>query len=189
MDALMLWVLFSTGMCIGAAITMAYAYWQVRKMTKVKETLMETIKRKATEMDEKKESIKGRLTKASELAHAQMAIRAQLDMPSKNALHSRYKNDLGLELQQMEAQKLDLLRTVLAEGFDPMITVMHDNGSREEVPLSAYVLTATQQLNAQTGNIPPPPPNGENQAQLPGEPKKVGKFILYKGGKDDGTTH
>lgn len=179
MEILQVWIVFAFGMCVGAGLFLSYSAYQIYKIRKAKETLMSVITRKAKEMEDKKDSIKERLIAASELAQAQMAIRAQMEMPSKNALHSRYKNSLGTELQDMEEKKLGILRTILAEGFDPMITVINDAGKQDQVPLSSYVDQAATMLNDSRGTPPMPPQ----------ETKKVGKFIIHKGGKDDGTTH
>jgi hypothetical protein len=114
-----------------------------------------------------------------------MELRAQAEMPSKNAVHSKYKNGLVAEINEIEQQKLEILRTVLAEGFDPMITVLHDGGGKEEIPLSAYVLTSQQAVDSGAGKKQEAAPHpGMDQP-----PRKVGKFFIYKGGKDDGTTH
>ena len=178
---------FAAGMCFGSAMFLVYGWYTVNKMKKTKEVLMDAIRQKAKEMDQKKDSIKDRLIKASELAQAQMAVKAQIEMPSKNALHSRYKNGLVSDIQDMEHQKLDILRTVLAEGFDPIITVINDVGGREEIPLSAYVNSAAQLLNDTSGTKTTP--EGDPPVSKAPDTKKVGKFILHRGGKDDGTTH
>ena len=171
---------FILGALFGSSAVFSYGLYQIHKIKRVKENLLGQIKAKATEMEQKKDSIKDRLIKASEIAQTQMALRAQLEMPSKNALHSRYKNGLGGELQELEQKKLDLLRTVLAEGFDPTITVINEAGAKTEVPLSSYVNDAAVALNTSLGNPPSVDPN---------LPKRTSKFVLYKGGKDDGTTH
>jgi len=177
---------FLLGIVISCGFFFSYGMYQVNKMKKIKETLSAQIKAKAQEMDEKKSSIKERLVKASELANAQMAIRSQMETPSKNALHSRYKNGLVGEIQEMEAQKLDLLRTILAEGFDPMITVVNEAGAKTEMSLSAYVVEASGQLDKSHGSATPPPVPLNN----PNQSRKAGKFVVFKGGKDDsGTTH
>jgi hypothetical protein len=178
-------LIFLFGLAVGAGMFMGYGWYQMNKIKKVKDLLMNQIRQKAAEMDGKRDSIKDRLVKASELAQDQASIRAQIEMPSKNALHSRHKNGLVAELQDLEQQKLDLLKTVLAEGFDPTITVINESGARQEIPLSTYVNQATVALNDSLGtsDATPPPAPEDNQ------PKKVGKFIIYKGGKDDGTTH
>jgi hypothetical protein len=178
MDSL---IVFLMGVLFGAGCFMGYGWYHVNKIRKVKDALLNQIKAKAEEMDRQKNSIKERLTKASELAQQQMALKAQMEMPSQNALHSKYKNGLVGELQDMEQQKLDLLKTVLAEGFDPMITVVSETGVKTEIPLSTYVNEATVLLNESVGTKPAAPEVLQ--------PKKAGKFIVYQGGKDDGKSH
>ena len=177
---------FMAGTVFGCVFIMCYCYYKINKIKKVKEDLLSKIKTKATELNKKESSIKDRLVKASAIAQTQMAIRAQLEMPSKNSLDSKYKNGLVSELQDLEQHKLDLLRTVLAEGFDPLITVINESGNKTEVPLSAYVNEAAGVLNTHQGSAAPAttPQNDTDQ------PKKTSKFVLHKGGKDDnGTTH
>lgn len=179
--------MFLLGMVVGTGMFVGYGLYQVDKIKKAKATLIEELKKKVVTEDEKRTSIKERLIQASKIAQAQMELRAQAEMPSKNAVHSKYKNGLVHEINEMEQQKLDILRTVLAEGFDPMITVLHDGGTKEEIPLSAYVATAQSTADGGMGKketATPPPHPGMDQP-----PRKAGKFFVYKGGKDDGTSH
>ena len=174
--------MFLLGLLIGASLVMLYGWWQIEKMKKAKKILLDQVKARALEMDKRKNSIKDRLASATELAQTQMAIRSQLEMPSKNGLHSKYKSDLASELQNIEQRKIDILKTILAEGVNPMITVIDEGGARKEISLAEYVNDAIIALEKSLGNPIPPPPDSTNA-------RKSGKFIVYKGGKDDGTTH
>jgi hypothetical protein len=175
----LLLLVFIMGMFFGAGLFISFGLYQVHKIKKVKNILIDQIKKKASELEAKKGSIKDRLVKASNIAQTQMDLKSQSEMPSKNALHSRHKNGIVYEIQDLEQEKLSILRSVLGDGFDPMITVINDGGVKEEIPLSAYVAQAEQLLHSMTGIGPAIPP----------DTKKIGKLILYKGGKDDGTTH
>lgn len=183
--SVLLFFAFLLGIAFGLGCFLAYGAYQVHKIQKTRDKLLGELKKKAEEAQLKSDSIKERLVKASELAQAQMALRAQAEMPSKNALHSQYKNGLVAEIADLEQKKLDLLKTVLAEGFDPVITVVNDNGSKEEMALSEYVNVALADLGQRrpSEKLPETPPTS------PGEPKRAGKFIVYTGGKNDGTTH
>jgi hypothetical protein len=177
---------FVLGFVIGVGLFIGYGYYQVNKIRKTKDSLINALKAKAEEIKSKEASIKDRLVEAAKLAQTQMDLRAQAEMPSSNSLHSRYKNGLVAEIADLEQRKIDILRTVLGDGFDPMITVVNDAGVREEIPLSEYVATAADHLAKHGyGSEPTPPPVPTD----PGQPKKVGKFIIYNGGKGDGTTH
>src|ERR1035437_871024 len=108
---LLIWLL---GFMSGACLVMGYGLYQIEKMKQ--------IRAKATEEeDKKKKSVKDRIAQVHELAQNQIDIIAQLEMPSKNALHSKFKSDLVGALQDIECKKLDILKTVLADGFNPMI--------------------------------------------------------------------
>ena len=172
--------MFLLGFILGAIAVMIYGWYQIKKMKKVKKTLLDQIKAKAVEEDKKKDSIKERLLKASELAQTQMTIRSQIEMPSNGALHSKYKNDLVHELHDLEQKKLNILQTIIAEGIDPMITIINDTGGKTEMPLSTYINDAITSLDKSAGNQPVPESIN---------PKKSNRFIVHKGGKDDGTTH
>lgn len=178
--------LLGFGMGFGAFV--AYGAYQMNKLQKKKDGLLQEVKKRAAELDAKSSSIKERLAQASKLAHAQADLRAQAEMPSKNSTHSRHKNGLISEIQLMEQQKLDILRTILAEGFNPVITVVHDGGTKQEVPLSEYVAAAQVNVDALAGkkNEAPPPVATDGGSDVP---KQVGKFFVYKGGKSDGTVH
>lgn len=188
MEILAYVLVFLLGMLTGSGMFIAYGMWQVRKIRRASKVLAEKIKEEALKIEQKATSIKERLTEASNIAKAQLEIRAQIEMPSKNALDSKFKNGLMLELNDMEVKKLDILRTILGDGFDPTITVIKDGGHKEDVPLSMYVAEAQRIVDVALGKptsstSPPLPPIEDDQ------PKKVGKFFIYKGGRDDGTSH
>jgi len=182
---------FALGTLFGAGGVMIYGTYQMIKLEKSKKDLIKKLKEKVQSEStkvlteaEKMLSIKDRLVKATVIADQQNDLRAQAEMPSKNSLHSRFKNGIIGQIQDLEAQKLSILRTILAEGYDPTITVFRDGGVKEEMPLSVYVTQAEATLNML---LPPSPPEPTTEAS---GPRKAGKFVIYTGGKnDDGTTH
>jgi hypothetical protein len=177
--------LLGFGMGFGAFV--AYGAYQMGKLKKKKDELLEEVKRRAADLEAKSSSIRDRLAQASALAQTQADLRSQAEMPSKNSTHSKHKNGLISEIQSLEQQKLDILRTILAEGFNPLITVVHDGGTKQEVSLSEYVAAAQSNVDALAGGkrneTPAPTPSDPNL------PKQVGKFFVHKGGKPDGTVH
>lgn len=185
---------FLLGLIAGASIVIGYGMFEMNKLTKGKVELLKKLRDKMNDVNtspqaelDKANSIKDRLIQASRIADTQNELRAQAEMPSKNALHSRHKNGIVAHVQELEAQKISILRTVLAEGFDPIITVLRDGGTREDIPLSVYVLQAEQQLSL---HYTPAPGTTPEATPSSGGPRKAGKFVIYTGGKDDGgTTH
>ena len=181
-------VVYLLGAFTGIGAMVAYLTYSMTRLRKANDKLMKDIKEKTANVEEKVLTIKNRLLQAADIAQQQMDLRAQLDLPSKNALHSKYKNQIVAQLADLEYQKIDLLKTILAEGYDPLITIIGDAGNKEEIHLSTYVDQATTQLSESgfANNTPPPPVNDTPDVNVP---RKAGKFMIYKGGKDDGTTH
>jgi ABC-type phosphate transport system auxiliary subunit len=171
---------FLLGFVLGAVVSIGaiagYGFYQLRKLKQVKAKITEEIKKKIDNLDTKRESIRSRLLKAQEITEQQLDLRSQAEMPSKNALHSRYKNGLVGEIRKLEDEKLAVLRSILDDGYDPTIVALDENGQRTELPLSHFIDRAT----LKQGNSTPA------STDLP---KRIGKFTLVKGGKDDGTVH
>jgi hypothetical protein len=174
MDLVLMSVSFSVGMVVGAGIPLGYGFYLMRKYQRIKKRLLNN--KETGGFDP--ESVKLRLLKAGDIAQQQSDLRVLIDMPSKNALHSKHKNQLIRDIAVLEGEKIAILQTIVADGFDPTIATQNDRGEREEVPLSQYI----QDANAILGkNFPGAVP----------DPKKGGKLTVIKGGKPDegGTTN
>ena len=105
---LLFMITFMLGMFSGAAIFMLYGFYQVKKMRKKAVGLLakidEIVAKATSETEAKKDSIKERLVKASDIARLQMDLKSQVEMPSKNALHSRHKNGIVYEIKELEQE-------------------------------------------------------------------------------------
>jgi len=168
MDIIVVFAYFILGVVVGATgvISLALIYAK-RSLDKRKE---ET-KSPGTKM----ESVGSRMKKVKDITTEQLDLQSQVVGPQKNALHGRYKNDLNGRIKELELQKADILRSIIADGFDPEITVVDGAGVVTTIKLSEFL--------AQTGVVVPP----KNSQPT----KQVNKFTVHKGGKDDGgnTTH
>jgi len=167
---------FILGALFGTGAFIAWSFYQVGKMKKAKDKLLASLKDKILEQDSKRQSIIDRLKRAQAITEQQLDIRAQTDQPSKNALHSKYKNGLIGDIKKLEEDKIAILQSILDDGFDPLINVVDDNGQKQELPLSHFVTKARTTISE--GGAPQEPAT-----------KKVGRFVVVKGGKDDGTVH
>jgi hypothetical protein len=131
-------------------------------------------------------SVLERLKKAGECTQEQNAIAAQHSMPSSNALHSKYKNQLASRFKQLEEEKLEILRSIVTDGFDPMVMCFNNSTQQnEEILLSEFLKIASGESPTQKITDGPevePPANVE-----PESIKKVVKngktFFLIEGGK------
>lgn len=136
-------------------------------------------KRKAEgESSSKKvESVSSRMKKVKELTNEQLDLYSQASGPQKNALHGRYKNGLNGRIKELEEEKSSILKSILADGFDPEITTVDQAGVVTTTKLSAFM--AESGITVEPKKTEPTPT------------KQVGKFTVHRGGKDDGgnTTH
>lgn len=73
-------------------------------------------------------SAKKRFAEAVKITEQQQELISRLDGPSKGALFSQWRNDVRGELLNMERQKMDIMRSIVADGIDPMVSVTGDNG-------------------------------------------------------------
>lgn len=180
---------FVVGLICGFGSFLLYGMHQLKKARQARNKLVSEIAKKAQDLEEKKDSIKNRLKEAARIAQEQLELRAQAELPSMNAAHSRYKNGLVYEIRELERQKIDILKTIIKDGFDPMITVINEAGAREEIPLSAYINNAELNAADDTTSAPQQPSKEKQDNSEENQPKRVGPFMVHKGGKDDGTTH
>ncbi len=159
MEILTVLAFFILGMISGACLTVAATVLIGKRLLK---------------KDPKKrtESVNDRMKKVKEITQEQLDLQSGAQGPQKNALHGRYKNGLIGRIKELEEQKNDILRSILADGFDPEITVMDGAGVVTTIKLSEFM--------AQNGITMPTKP-------APTTPtKQVGKFTVHRGGKDDG---
>lgn len=156
------------GFGLGVIGTIAYGIYRVRQLSVVAKKLRDS---KEKEGETLAASVTERLSQVQKMTQAQFALLAQIDEPSKNALHSKYKNNLSSEIKQIEEEKASILKSILKDGYDPTIT-FESGGKKEQMKLSAYLKKA--------GIV------AEESVNSGG--KKVGKFVVYDCGSD-GMTH
>lgn len=78
-------------------------------------------------------SVKERLRKAVEITNKQQ----QIDL--------RKGPEMVMQHNELELEKLTVLRTIIKDGFDPVITIRYSNGAQEML-LSAYLQTIEKGL-------------------------------------------
>ena len=122
-------------------------------------------------------SIRDRLAKAQEITRQQLDLRDQASQPSKNSMHSKWKNGLIGEINALEEEKKAILESILKDGHDPFVMVLdEETGSTKKIPLSEFLGRPSSQ-NTDQKNI-------ERESSAP-EITNKHKFVVIKGGKDD----
>ncbi len=157
---------------LGAATTILLLYLSVRdtpKKTKDMNKLIDDI--------EKVGSIKYRFKQAQDIADVQLELLARVSRPNASASHSRYKNDIVGQLKDLERQKMDIFRSILADGVDPNL-IMILNGEQTTVKMSE----AVAMYDAENGEYkrPASPPKTD-----PINPRNGLKLIVDNGDKND----
>ena len=190
-------IYFSLGLIAGVVLSVSYAFY-IAYRTKVKleekvKALKEKLNANASLSEDAKNkedllqellntrddvrSIRDRLAKAQEITRQQLDLRDQASQPSKNSMHSKWKNGLISEINSLEEEKRSILESILKDGHDPFVMVLdEETGSTKKIPLSEFLGRPSSQ-NTDQKNI-------EQESSAP-EITNKHKFVVIKGGKDD----
>jgi hypothetical protein len=190
-------IYFSLGLIAGVVLSVCYAFY-IAYRTKVKleekvKALKEKLNANASLSEDAKNkedllqellntrddvrSIRDRLAKAQEITRQQLDLRDQASQPSKNSMHSKWKNGLISEINSLEEEKRSILESILKDGHDPFVMVLdEETGSTKKIPLSEFLGRPSSQ-NTDQKNI-------EQESSAP-EITNKHKFVVIKGGKDD----
>jgi hypothetical protein len=165
---------FLLGTIAGVIFTIVYGMYQLKKLANSRGEKVKALEEKVKLQEAKFNSIKERLNEAQQLTEKQFELLGALDQPSKNALHSKYKNNISHEVRQLEEDKVKILRSIILDGYDPEITILNEKSEKMRIKLSEYLI----KLDRQNGVTPPPPPPENSKTTV----KKIGKFVVYSGG-------
>jgi H+/gluconate symporter-like permease len=113
---------FVLGLITATAAMVFWALWLKKKDEQFKHTA-DTQK---TNKTDKLLSIQKRLKEADEIAVKQ------------NKIDTRLGPNFVMQFNELELQKLSVLKSVITDGFDPIITIVYGSGPREML-LSTYV--------------------------------------------------
>ena len=114
-------VCFVIGFFVGILSVMTYILFKLTALSKKTKNLSNKAQTGSSDKTNNKltKSAKDRLIKAFEITERQLTIMGALDSPQSGPLHGKYKNTLNSELKALEQEKMDILKSVLDDGFDP----------------------------------------------------------------------
>ena len=161
-------VMFFIGFMFGFISMIAFIVHHKEKVTeKEKKSLINKLS--------KRESIDSRLKRVKEITTEQLDLQGHASGPQKNALHGRHKNGIIGQIKVLEEEKSEILRSILHDGHDPLLTTIDDSGTVHQMKLSEYMVYMGITMKPKEQLATPEP-----------TPTQKSKFTVYKGGKDDG---
>jgi hypothetical protein len=106
-----------------------------------------------------------KLKKVREISVKQMELKGQIEMPQKNSLDGKYKNQLSEEIRVLEEEKINILNSILKDNIDPEILVLDEFGNTKTMKLSEYMNKMGYSIKDNKNHEKP-------------------KFTVYNGGKN-----
>lgn len=135
--------LFLLGFCMGVLTVFAYGLKSLKKKEqKSKDSLKKMIDEIMGDTSKKQKGIKemqDRVNKAFDITAQQLDMLAAADGPQSNAIHGKDKNKVIAEVKRLEEEKMNLLKSVLADGYDPKLVTMNEEGEKESIKLSDFL--------------------------------------------------
>jgi len=84
-------------------------------------------------------SVAYRYTIIEEIMNRQLELTAQLEAPTKGTSHSFWKRDIQDQIMDMEEEKMDIFRSILSDGLDPIFTIIGVDGGKENIKMSVAI--------------------------------------------------
>lgn len=80
-----------------------------------------------------------RFTVIEDIAKQQQEILTQIEGPLKGTSHAKYKQEMISQVNAMEAEKVEIFRTILADGVDPVLLTVDPDGIQDQAKMSEIV--------------------------------------------------
>lgn len=137
-----LFLIYGLGIVTGFIIALAWGmHIAQREQKKLQEKASQIVDKIKDEM--KKEAIwssaRQRFDKAAAIAEQQNDLLGRVDGPSRGALYSKWRNDVRGQLLELEREKMEIFRSILADGLDPLINVIGEGGDTTKKKMSEVV--------------------------------------------------
>jgi len=142
-------MLFILGMIVGfmlanliALMSTSYRKRKIKILLDKVDKDIEALEKRIKNQQTSQPSIKvnqARFDQAREISKQQEQLADKAAGPSTGASHSLWKNQVRGELIEMEREKMDIFRAIVADGFDPKLKVMVENGDVVERAMSECI--------------------------------------------------
>lgn len=97
--------------------------------------------KRMSEEDQQKmiKSIKIRFGKVEKITIEQMRLMDLLTAPNKGAAHAKGKKDLVDGIEALEDNKINIFRSILKDGFNPVVSMYNEAGKKEDMKMSEAI--------------------------------------------------
>lgn len=99
-------------------------------------------------------SVKERFKEFRKLTDTQKDLLGQINQPSANASHSKFKNTIVRELKDIEEKKKEILESILNDGIDVHISMIDMNGETSKILISKFLKEHSSSSEKTESNIP-----------------------------------
>lgn len=119
------------------------------------------------------EDVKKRFSQIEKITDAQVTLISHLDRPSAGAAHSKHKNQLAHELKRLEIEKIDVMRSIVNDGVDPMLTVIVE-GETKKLRMSEAIALHDTTVGPSLGAAP----GTKTDTNIPSIPNKKIRLVV-----------
>lgn len=174
---------FLLGALVGAIVCwyayMIYVRYASRKLIN---SFLKKIKDSANNMassaqSEQMKSAEIKLRRVNEIQERILIIKQRLEYPSKNAVDSKYKNDLIQEAKHLQDELIETLNSILRDGVDPSVPVVRENGTVDRIRLSQFLEEEGYLYNSSPKKEEEIKPS--NPVKTKPHARQVGKFTVW----------
>lgn len=159
-------IFFVTGMFLGFTLTV-YSLSSILKKTSIDK--QDTLLKKTAEEHEMIGSIKYRFKQIANIQEEQLSIISKIEGPSKGAAYSRGRNNISKYVEELEKTKIDIFRSILEDGFDPIVTIYDYDGNQRSIKMSEAVSIADKELENTKPTKKPTNNIKKTDSNIPGE--------------------
>ena len=146
MTVVSLFLMFVLGFVVALVSILFYGFSTLKssEVAKAKaqktDSILQQLLEKTKSLKPLDPSVKARLEESFDITERQLSILGSLDMPQSGPLHGKHKNLLMHELKTLETRKMELLKSIIEDGYNPKLVIINsDSGERESVFLSEFL--------------------------------------------------
>lgn len=138
------WMAFCSGLTSGMLLTLGFIFLYTRRQFK---QIVAKQKQELEAAKDLQDRVAVKLQKVRDIGNKQQELANSILQPSMNAMHSKHKNELMQEHEELEKEKIAILKEVVyKDGIDTDVTVMNPTTHEtESMKLSKFLVQLEKQ--------------------------------------------